>query len=379
MLVRGLVLCFSVGLSVTFCAVALEFLSRSGLISSYAAKIAVTTPDDHLMVRLKPHAYAEINARGYRNPSVPTSANVVALGDSQTYGYNAAWDEAWPMVYGELTGRSVYNMGIGSYGPAQYLSLLDEALALEPETLLFGFYLGNDLLDACAVFQSLEYWRSFALEHELDVRDCVEELPPAVPLPTGFQLGSALINLELYRRIKEIPLVTALISRRRDVEIARTRPDDYFAVAEPGLGTVVNLTRLEAMTDAFPPTRRGAELTEFFYQAILDAAPGVEVGVVFIPTKASAMYDELLARGVRLPPAYHELVQAETERIRHFARFFSEHRVRTVDSTPRMRSTVALGEPVFKAFADGHPRPSGYRAIAESAAEAFPGPMQQPR
>src|SRR3954462_2215482 len=39
-------------------------------------------------------------------------------------------------------------MGVGGYGPVQYLVLTDQALQLSPKTIVVGLYLGNDLYDA---------------------------------------------------------------------------------------------------------------------------------------------------------------------------------------------------------------------------------------
>ena len=77
-----------------------------------------------------------------------SSAFAVAIGDSQTYGDEVSRQEAWPQRLAELTGRSVYNMALGGYGPVEYERLLPEALALSPQVVLVGLYAGNDLADA---------------------------------------------------------------------------------------------------------------------------------------------------------------------------------------------------------------------------------------
>jgi hypothetical protein len=54
---------------------------------------------------------------GFRNRGVPNVADVVVLGDSQTYGNNAVLDENWPsQLAGLLKARraTVYNMALGS-------------------------------------------------------------------------------------------------------------------------------------------------------------------------------------------------------------------------------------------------------------------------
>ena len=63
------------------------------------------------------------DALGFRNRDVPAQANVVAIGDSFTYGVSAPRDGSWPHQLSGMLGESVYNMGLGGFGPLQYLHL----------------------------------------------------------------------------------------------------------------------------------------------------------------------------------------------------------------------------------------------------------------
>src|ERR1051325_2787661 len=103
--------------------------------------------DPVLVARYAPNAPGH-DARGFRNAQALAKADVVALGDSQTWGVNVLAAGSWPQQLGRLSGLSVYNMGVGSYGPAQYLILTDQALRLSPQTIVVGLYVGNDLYDA---------------------------------------------------------------------------------------------------------------------------------------------------------------------------------------------------------------------------------------
>ena len=94
--------------------------------------------------------YPGEEVRGWRNAAVLARADVVAIGDSQTYGSNAVADDAWPQQLGRMLHRSTYQMAHGGWGPGEYLVTLDEALRLRPKVILIGFYLGNDLGDAYA-------------------------------------------------------------------------------------------------------------------------------------------------------------------------------------------------------------------------------------
>src|SRR5262249_38367201 len=96
---------------------------------------------------------------GFRNRHVPDSSDVVAIGDSHTYGNTARMDDAWPAVLERLSGRSVYNMGLGGYGPNQYFHLLQtKAIKLKPQTIVVGLYMGDDFENAFLITYGLDHW-----------------------------------------------------------------------------------------------------------------------------------------------------------------------------------------------------------------------------
>ena len=74
--------------------------------------------DSVLGLRLAPHA-AGHDEWGFRNREVPDSADIVTIGDSQTYGVSAPALLSWPAQLGKLTNRHVYNLALGGYGPVR--------------------------------------------------------------------------------------------------------------------------------------------------------------------------------------------------------------------------------------------------------------------
>jgi hypothetical protein len=100
------------------------------------------------------------DAWGYRNKSVPTASHIVTIGDSLTYGVSAAAKNSWPSQLQRMTQKSVYNLALGGYGPAQYLYLLEQyALQLRPAIVIAGFYYGNDLYDSYRDAYTKDYWK----------------------------------------------------------------------------------------------------------------------------------------------------------------------------------------------------------------------------
>jgi len=78
----------------------------------------------------------------------PAEADVVALGDLQTYGTGVKPQDAWPKQLEAMTAKTVYSMAYGGYGPVHSLILWDEALAFKPKIIIEAFYAGNDLYDS---------------------------------------------------------------------------------------------------------------------------------------------------------------------------------------------------------------------------------------
>jgi len=90
------------------------------------------------------------DANGYRNASVPERADIVALGDSNTWGASVGRYYTWPSVLARSTGLTVYNMSMGGWGPVEFVAALPEALALRPRQVIIALYLGNDIYNAYA-------------------------------------------------------------------------------------------------------------------------------------------------------------------------------------------------------------------------------------
>ncbi len=106
--------------------------------------------DQRLGYRPNP-AHPEHDQRGFRNKFVPVAADIVALGDSQTYGVDVSLDRAWPHQLADLAKLQVYSMAYGGYGPVHSLFLFEEAKKLHPRLIIETFYAGNDLYDSYSI------------------------------------------------------------------------------------------------------------------------------------------------------------------------------------------------------------------------------------
>ncbi|MFH0878275.1 MAG: hypothetical protein V2A34_01040 [Lentisphaerota bacterium] len=103
---------------------------------------------DPLLVFRPNPAFPDHDPRGFRNMGNLKKADIVALGDSQTYGMGVKPQDAWPQQLEWITGQTVYNMAFGGYGPIHSLYLWDEAMMLHPRLVIEALYSGNDLYDS---------------------------------------------------------------------------------------------------------------------------------------------------------------------------------------------------------------------------------------
>lgn len=86
---------------------------------------------------------------GFRNARDLDSAEIVVIGDSYMEGYFTPDKYLITTRLSELQGKSVANLGHSGYGPQQELAVLRRfGLPLQPKTVVWAFFEGNDFSDA---------------------------------------------------------------------------------------------------------------------------------------------------------------------------------------------------------------------------------------
>jgi hypothetical protein len=95
----------------------------------------------------------KLNSQGFKDKEFPEKKEnvyrILGIGDSFSFGVVPYKYNYLTLIESQLnvenTNVEVLNMGIPSIGPKDYLSLLvKEGLALEPDTVLLSFFVGND-------------------------------------------------------------------------------------------------------------------------------------------------------------------------------------------------------------------------------------------
>jgi len=143
------------------------------LLLSYPSEIPRIVSSEKLGHRPNP-MYPGHDRNGFRNRSVPKRADIVAMGDSQTYGMNVKIDQAWPQQLQKLGKIRVYNVAFGGYGPVHSFVLLDEALKFEPKLVIEAFYSGNDLHDSYRLIYNENQLPDMKSSDEKVLRDIYE-------------------------------------------------------------------------------------------------------------------------------------------------------------------------------------------------------------
>lgn len=326
------------------------------------------------------------DANGFRNVLVPQRADIVTLGDSQTWGVNAQRPDAWPQTLGRLAGRSVYNMGVPGYGPVQYWLLSKRALELSPRTLVIGLFLGNDLSDA--------HRRTYGSESHAELR--IPNPPPVLFDDVIFRQNRSLerdhrlflqqfgdttsVGWRLWLRGHTAVgrlLDRALLRPGHDAwteierQWAEKRSDEFKIYDRGGVVTLLSISQVRDTTNLDDPrTAEGLRITlELLSRIQADAAKaGTRVLLLFIPSKESVFYGPFKQQN-GVDPVYEQLMQNELRtRAAVIARGGAEG-MEHVDARPALVEAVGRGEQICSVDSDGHYLPRGYAIIAATVNE----------
>jgi hypothetical protein len=313
---------------------------------------------------------------GFRNADVPASADVVAIGDSHTYGNNATMADSWPYVVASQTGLTVYSLSLGGYGPNQYYRLLlDRALQLKPRWIVVGLYMGDDFQNAFSITYGLDYWASFrqgdwrSVNADIwNVTEASGDVPWHKPVRVWLSGHSV-----VYRLLVHGPLLGAVKGAIQINEAQRR--------ADPAVAT---LTAVDGIEEAFRPVyirerlnirtpeiREGMRITLSLLSQMNEAArrAGSRFAVAIIPTKETVFADYLLRDPtVRLRNEIRDLVTLEGEATRQVIAALDGAGIPHVETLPELRRNVR-NHLYVRSDKDMHPNGNGYHVIGKAVAQ----------
>jgi lysophospholipase L1-like esterase len=338
---------------------------------------ATPLEDEILGLRIAPFATGH-DALGFRNRETPARADIVAIGDSMTYGVSAPRDESWPAQLGRLTGREVYNMGLGGFGPLQYVHLArEQAPRLKPRLIVVGFYFGNDLMDAYYMAQR-PYWKDWRVSTDTaPALTAFDEAGQAEPKKRFESLRNWLSrNCVLYSMARET-FLRRFAAREQDELSRRAAPDvrlPWRDAAAPAIRTTFTpQVRLAAVDAGIPAVRDGLAISLKAFAELKAELRRQERGllVVLIPTKELAYCRYLRQTGVALPTSYAGLCDAEIRTKAEVVRFLGAQGIALLDVTPALEAQIVRHMQLYPADSDGHPQGAGYRVIAQAIADVL--------
>jgi hypothetical protein len=331
--------------------------------------------DDTLGIRLPPGSSGH-DDWGFRNPRVPESVDIVAIGDSHTYGNCARMAEAWPAQVARITGRSVYNLGMGGYGPNQYLHLLrTKAFTLKPKVVVCGLYFGDDFDNAFRITYGMDAWASLRRAEvgvvEADIWEQEAENPPLQKRVRNWLSSHSI----LYRVV-----VHGLLSGVKGAVQIRNAAEMY-----PGaLSLILPEKNIE---EAFRPAgvyrgvkqdeknvREGMRVTFDILSEMnrLCRSNHTQFVVAVIPTKETVFAPHFAGRPSAEQGIVPDLIANEEKARAALFAFLAQEGITFVDTLPVLRQASASEKLYAPSAADMHPGKNGYRVIAEAIARELP-------
>jgi len=370
---KAALLVVSIAFALLFCEALLRLFTDFPIHGSLANRI----PDEILGYRMDP-SLSDIDPAGFRNDLVPEHADIVTIGDSHTYGNNVSSADSWPRQLGRMAQLTVYNLGIGGFGPLQYHRLFDRAVELSPAHIIVGLYFPNDLYDVCSVIAGSEYWTAWARQRGYETDAC---------RATVAEAGEGRIGT-----VQRIVGSTALGSASLYIS---DQLEDSFA---PSWGTqtaapvqrsviisdgrnegIITHGRLATQSRFMDLQRSDVALAFAITKDIVKEAAASAVSrrsrvtVLLVPSKVRAYFEYLRSRGAELPPVYYRAVENESRLVKEFSDFCGSLGITCVDGGQYVAPALESSVSVYPPTSDGHPTEVGYRAYAQAVFDALFG------
>jgi hypothetical protein len=332
--------------------------------------------------------------QGFRNAQVPAGVDIVALGDSQTYGTGVSRENAWPQQLAKMTGLKTYNMAYGGYCPVHSLLLLDEATGLKPKMVIEAFYAGNDLYEAFTIV--------YAKNNELNYLKTSDKArsKEIEKLQQGESIGKAVAKVDvnvaeegkksLLSSLKSFghnhfKIYRVLSFTKKNVfgfsdDGEEKRWEIYQALANSkyhnravpfeckSIKTILTPAyRLGVLNLDDPRISEGLAICLKSIRIMQErlAAAGIDFCVLFIPTK------ELVFSGLAKDLNnldYAKLISNEKQMWEISRRFLQQNNIKYIDALPFLQGQLEEGHQAYAVNDDGHPKEYGQQAIAAAVA-----------
>ena len=334
---------------------------------------AETVRDNVLGITIAPNS-SGFDEWGFRNRRVPSTADVVAIGDSHTFGNTAPMDDSWPSVVARATGLEVYNLGLGGYGPNQYYHLLTtRALKLHPKWVVCGLYLGDDFENAFSITYGLDHWSSLRSGRWDNVDADIWGASESPVWGAGLRNWLSERSI-VYRLVFHGPLLSLVKETIRFKQVS-TDSDPYTTALVVDEQNIREAFRPIGMAERLDlnsgPVREGIRITFELLKEMERSCrqEGCRLLVVIIPTKET-VFSEYLEKKPRphLHEALDRVITNERSVRKALLEFLAGAGIAHLDTLPVLKRSA--GNQLYaQTTRDMHPGKNGYRVIGEAVAE----------
>lgn len=313
-----------------------------------------------------------INKDGFRNEKLLEQADIVTLGDSHTYCFNAENNETWPIYLEKLINKSVYNMGIGGYGFIQYFSLTKKSISLNPRYILIGLYLPNDLEDIANAINFSQYWQKWFKSKNIDISDIFDSTQINIPT-NAFTIfmekvffSSAIASLIKHTLQTKINKVCFIKTNKNDLILEDKNHKTIFTdIKIKTLNSYLNLK--------IPHVKRSLDLAKMLTEEMIKEikSAGITPVFVFIPSKENTFYEYLKQNGHQLSDEFEKLVTNERKITDIFTKFLDDNNAKHIkikDYIDR-KNIIEKTTNMYPKNDDEHVLPAGYKVYADAVYE----------
>jgi hypothetical protein len=340
--------------------------------------VSLWVEDPILRVRGNPR-HPDHDTRGFRNRAALSHADIVAIGDSHTYGIGVAREEAWPAVLAGTTGTTVYSMAHGGYGPGQYERMLPDALGLHPKLVITAVFMGNDFFDTYALVSRLHPPGLSSDELAARAADVDAREPIEAQVERLFARGRLSHvrgwlgdHVRLYHFAHEVRMqLTARPASREtfDEAVAKLTPDDRRSASVmygPDWRTILRAPYSHlGMNARDPRIELGFQwsIRALETMAVRCAREHVDFVVLILPTKESVFWPR-----VHDPEHHPDLRETVADEAALRGRLIREMHAAHIDVLDVLRALRTSTQQPYAETRDGHPNAVGHRIIAEHLA-----------
>lgn len=381
---------FAIGALVVGCVIGLVVAEAMLRIFPFAVEKQINIEEDNQVARSDPvlghvltpnsKTYGH-DERGFKNPEVLAEADIVALGDSHTNGlFEEGEYITWPHYLDQLLpGSRVYNMGVHGYGFAQYKMLVDDALELNPETVIIAPYLGNDLFDTYDMVYHYDAWSEYRSDDFEDTEKITADERDEIDRP----LKSVRKFIRKYSALYAfLGNRTRLWRERIGLAAKKNVGVSDWSINDSKISLRFNHSQIPTM---FWPGNRvrgvdmesknikeGLRLAKIFLNEIKKEAEdeNIEVVMVMIPTKMR-VYEKEVGERAEQNELYTRILASEKEIEGMLLSYCREIEMHCFSIHEYLQEQLADGRTLYPKNWNGHPVAEGYRAYAEAIAHGL--------